>query len=66
MLRLALPQAANEMSPDILQHSITSRICLLALSFPNLRILWSRCVAVPWWLLCLTAVGFCALLWAVD
>jgi hypothetical protein len=32
------------MSPDILQHSITSRLCLLALSFPNLRILWSRCV----------------------
>lgn len=30
------------MSPDILQHAITSRIALLALSFPNLRILWSR------------------------
>lgn len=35
-------QSPGEMSTDILQNAITSRISLLALSFPNLRILWSR------------------------
>lgn len=33
------------MPSDILQHAITSRIALLALCFPNLRILWSRSAA---------------------
>ena len=42
LLRSFLLQAANELSPDILQHAISSRIALLALSFPNLRMLWSR------------------------
>jgi DNA excision repair protein ERCC-4 len=34
--------AVNELTPDIAQNAISSRIVLLALSFPNLRMLWSR------------------------
>jgi DNA excision repair protein ERCC-4 len=35
-------QTTNEISGDIQQSSIISKVTLLAMSFPNLRFLWSR------------------------
>jgi DNA excision repair protein ERCC-4 len=35
-------QISTDIGPDIQTNNITTRICLLVLSFPNLKMLWSR------------------------
>lgn len=35
-------QSASDMGDDIGQNSLSSRLVLLALHFPRLRIIWSR------------------------
>ena len=37
-----LAQAASDVADDIVLHSLMSRLVLLCLTFPRLRILWSR------------------------
>ena len=36
------PQAASELGDDVQLHSLMSRIALLVLHFPRLRLIWSR------------------------
>jgi hypothetical protein len=36
------PQASSEIADDIQLHSLMSKVALLCLHFPRLRIIWSR------------------------
>ena len=36
------PQASSEIGDDVQLHSLMSRIALLVLHFPRLRLIWSR------------------------
>lgn len=38
----ARPQASSEIGDDVTLHSLMSRLTLLCLHFPRLRLIWSR------------------------